>query len=212
MAGRSANRPARFSQPRIFLRPVLIRTFIAVTLAVSTVEEIAKVQALLREAKADIRWVRAENMHLTLKFLGDIDHTQVAPILDRLHSTLQAQSVFPVLAQGLGGFPNLTRPRVVWAGLIGDTLTTVSQAVETALVPLNFPLSKRPFRPHITLGRVRSQRGWSDVLARVQQYQQTYFGESIIDQVTLYQSSLQSDLQPSRTVYTPLGSISLQAL
>ncbi len=186
----------------------MIRTFIAVTLAVSTAEEIAKVQAQLREVKADIGWVRAENMHLTLKFLGDIDCTQVAPILEVLHTTLQAQPALSVLAQGLGGFPNLKRPRVVWAGLIGDTLTTVSHAVETALVALNFPMHKRPFRPHITLGRVRSQRGWSDVLARVQQYKQTHFGESIIDQVTLYQS----DLRPSGAVHTPLGSIPLQAL
>ena len=186
----------------------MIRTFIAVTLAVSTAEEIAKVQAELKEIKADIRWVRAGNMHLTLKFLGDIDRSRVAPILEVLRARLQAQAAFSIHAQGLGGFPNLTRPRVVWAGLIGDTLTAVSQAVETALVPLNFPLQKRPFRPHITLGRVRSQRGWSDVLPRVQQYAQTYFGESLIDQVTLYQS----DLRPSGVAYTRLGSIPLQAL
>ena len=189
----------------------MIRTFIAVNLAASTAEEIAKVQAELREIKAGIRWVRAENMHLTLKFLGDIDRSRVVPILEVLHATLQAQPAFLVHAQGLGGFPNLTRPRVVWAGLTQatrDTLTAVSHTLETALVPLDFPVEKRPFRPHVTLGRVRSQHGWSDVLPRVQQHGQTSFGESLIDQVTLYQS----DLRPSGVVYTRLGSIPLQAL
>ena len=186
----------------------MIRTFIAVTLATSVVEEIAKVQTKLREIKTDIRWVRAENMHLTLKFLGDINRSQVEPILEGLRATLQRQPAFSVHAQGLGGFPNLTRPRVVWAGLAGDTLAAVSHAIETALVPLDFRIEKRPFRPHLTLGRVRSQQGWSDVLLRVQQHEHTYFGESLIDQVTLYQS----DLRPSGAAYTRLGSIPLQAL
>jgi 2'-5' RNA ligase len=142
----------------------LIRTFIAVTLAASTVEEIAKVQAELKEIKADIRWVRAENMHLTLKFLGDTNRSKIGPILEVLHTTLQRQPAFSVHAQGLGGFPDLTRPRMVWAGLTEDRLIAVSHAVETALVPLDFPMEQRPFRPHLTLGRVRSQRGWSDML------------------------------------------------
>ena len=186
----------------------MIRAFIAVTVATSIVEEIAKVQAELKKIKADIRWVRAENMHLTLKFLGDVNRSQVEPILEVLRTTLQRQPAFCVYAQGLGGFPNLIRPRVVWAGLTEDKLTAVSHAVETALVPLDFPIEKRPFRPHLTLGRVRSQQGWSDVSPRVQQHEHTYFGESLIDRVALYQS----DLRPSGAAYTRLGSIPLQAL
>ena len=184
----------------------MIRTFIAVNLAPSVVEEIAKIQTELQQAKADIRWVRVEGMHLTLKFLGDIDRRQVAPIVAALQTTLQDQPVVQVTARGLGGFPNLRRPRVIWAGLSGDGLVTLRDRVETALVGLDFPLGERRFTPHITLGRVRSQRGWPEVLALIRQSEQADFGESIIDTVTVYQS----ELQPGGAVYTPLGSIPLQ--
>lgn len=185
----------------------MIRTFIAVTLPVSTVEEIAKVQTELRTIKTDIRWVRVENMHLTLKFLGEIGRSRVAPTLDLQRSTFRAQPAFSVVAQGRWGIPNHSRPRVIWAGLIGGTLTAVGHAAQTALVSLDFPIEKRPFKPHITLGRVRSLSGWSDILPHVQRHQHTCFGESIVNEVMLYHS----DLQPSG-VYTRLGTIALQAL
>lgn len=126
-------------------------------------------------------------MHLTLKYLGEIDRSRVASILKVLRATFQAQPAFSVVAQGLGCLPNLSRPGVIWAELIGDTLTAVGHALQTALVPLDFPIEKRPFRPHITHGRVRSQHGWSNMLPVIRQHQHTCFGESIVDQVTLYQ-------------------------
>ncbi|HEV8715891.1 MAG TPA: RNA 2',3'-cyclic phosphodiesterase, partial [Candidatus Binatia bacterium] len=110
------------------------------------------------------------------------------------------------LAQGLGAFPNLRRPRVLWAGLRGEGLQEMSQALETALMPLDFPPEERELTPHLTLGRVRSLRGWEHVLAVVKEYEQTRFGESTVDQVTLYQS----ELRPDGAVYSPLGSVPLQ--
>lgn len=187
----------------------MIRTFIAVNLALSVAEEIAKVQARLQQIEADIRWVRVKGMHLTLKFLGDIDPRQVAPILDTLHAALREQAALHVTARGLGGFPNLKRPRVIWAGLSGDGLKELRDHVEAALVRLDFPpqaSQERRFTPHITLGRVRSQRGWNRVLPLIRQSERADFGHSTVDTVTVYQS----DLQPGGAVYTPLGSVSLQ--
>lgn len=189
-----------------FRETPLIRTFIAVNLAAPVVEEIAKVQLRLKQAKADIRWVRVEGMHLTLKFLGEIDYRQVVPIVDRLHAALREQAALQVTARGLGGFPNLNRPRVIWVGLSGNGLTELRDRVEAALVRLDFPPEARRFTPHMTLGRVRSQRGWNQVLALIRQSEQADFGQSVIDTVTVYQS----DLQPTGAVYTPLGSIPLQ--
>jgi RNA 2',3'-cyclic 3'-phosphodiesterase len=82
----------------------------------------------------------------------------------------------------------------------------MSEAIETALMPLDFPPEEREFTPHLTLGRVRSLRGWEHVLAGVKEYEQTRFGESIVDQVTLYQS----ELRPDGAVYTALGSAALR--
>ncbi len=184
----------------------MIRAFVEVRLATTVVEEIAKVRAALQDAKGDIRWARVEGLHLTLKFLGDISRGQVGPILTALHEALQEQPPLRVLAQGLGAFPNLKRPRVLWVGLSGAGLKELGEAVETALMPLDFPPEEREFTPHLTLGRVRSLRGWERVLAVIKTYEQTYFGESMVHEVTLYQS----DLRPDGAIYSPLGSVPLR--
>jgi RNA 2',3'-cyclic 3'-phosphodiesterase len=184
----------------------LIRAFIAVSLAPAVGEEIAKIQSTLKEAQGDIRWTRVESMHLTLKFLGDITHTQVDSILVALRNVLCDQPLLHVQAHGLGAFPNLKRPKVLWAGLSGEGLAGLQEKVESALVALDFPREERGFTPHFTLGRVRSLRGWEQILAVVRKHEQVQFGESVIDHVTLYQSTLRSD----GAVYSPLGTVSLQ--
>ena len=217
----------------------MIRAFIAVTLAPSVVEEIAKVQAALRRADGEpgaVRWTRVENMHLTLKFLGNIDQHQVAPILTRLRHVGRDCPAFQVEARQLGGFPSLGRPRIIWAGL-HDTandaalqgekhspLPGLSKAIETALSELDFPVEQRAFRPHITLGRVRSQRGWERILPLVQDYRHTAFGTSVIDRISLYRSDLRPQASvitqetrgrsrvplPTGAIYTALGSVPLR--
>jgi 2'-5' RNA ligase len=184
----------------------LIRAFIAVTLAESVIEEIAKVRTALQETGGDIRWTRMEGLHLTLKFLGDIARNQVEPIVEVLHNIAQQHSPLHFVAQGLGVFPHLRRPRVLWVGLKGDGVVALSEAIETALMPLDFPPEEREITPHLTLGRVRSPRGWDRVAAIFKEHEYTYFGESIIDSMTLYQS----DLQPGGAVYTPLESVSFR--
>ena len=184
----------------------MIRTFIAVTLAAPVIEEIAKVRSILQEAKGDIRWTRREGLHLTLKFLGDIARNQVEPILSALQETVRERPPLHIVAQGLGAFPSLKRPRVLWVGLSGEGLKELGEVVEATLMPLDFPPEEREFNPHLTLGRVRSLRGWERVLAVVKEYEHVRFGESTVDQVTLYQS----ELRPDGAVYSPLGSVAFR--
>jgi 2'-5' RNA ligase len=184
----------------------LIRAFIAVNLAPAVGEEIANTQTALKHAQGDIRWTRIEGMHLTLKFLGDIAQAQVAPILTALQGALSDYHAFSVQAHGLDAFPNLKRPKVLWAGLQGEGLIGLQEKVESALIPLDFPREERDFTPHITLGRVRSLRGWEQVLAVVRKHAQIQFGESLIDRVVLYQSTL----RPDGAVYNSLGTVPLQ--
>jgi 2'-5' RNA ligase len=143
---------------------------------------------------------------VTLKFLGDIARNQVEPILAALQAAFREQPPLHVSVQGLGAFPNLRRPRVVWVGLTGEGFKELSETVEGALMPLDFPPEEREFAPHLTLGRVRSLRGWERVLAVVKEHEQTGFGESIIAQVTLFQS----ELRPDGAVYHALGAISFK--
>ena len=180
---------------------MLIRAFIAASLAPSVSEEMAKVQSALLNPDCDIRWVKPQGFHLTFRFLGNIEQTRVAPILTALRAAARLQPRFQVRTQGLGAFPSLTRPRVLWARLSGDGLRELHTKIESALGSCGFPSEDRAFRPHITLGRVRSLRGWSQVLEGIKEYLQHDFGESLIDTVTLYQS----DLRPGGAVYTSLG-------
>lgn len=184
----------------------MIRAFIAINLAASVIEEIAKVQSALQDTKGDIRWTRAHNLHLTLKFLGDIARGQVEPILHALQDALRGRPALRLVVRGLGAFPNPKKPRVLWAGIAGEGLKELSETVETALMALDFPPEEREFTPHLTIGRVRSLRGWDRVLAVMRAHEQADFGESVVDHVTLYQSTL----RPDGAVYTPLGVIPLR--
>lgn len=184
----------------------MIRAFIAINLAPPVIEEIAKVQSRLQETRGDLRWSRVESLHLTLKFLGDIARNQVEPIVGALREALRAQSPLHVVARGLGAFPNLKKPRVLWAGIMGEGLKELSEKIEIALMPLDFPPEEREFTPHLTIGRVRSLRGWDRVLAVLKEYEQSSFGESTVDQVILYQS----DLRPNGAIYSPLGGVPLR--
>jgi 2'-5' RNA ligase len=175
-------------------------------LAESVIEEIAKVRLRLQEARGDVRWTRAEGLHLTLKFLGDIARNQVEPILAVLQDLVHERPALRIVAQGLGAFPHLRRPRVLWVGLQGEGIVELSEALETALMPLDFPPEEREFTPHLTLGRVRSPRGWERIFALIKEHEQAYFGESTVDRLTLYQS----DLRPDGAIYTSLGSVSFR--
>ncbi len=187
---------------------MLIRAFIAANLALSVSEEMAKVQSALQKAQSDIGWVKPQGFHLTFRFLGNIEQARIVPLPTALRAAVRLQPQFRVRTQGLGAFPSLTRPRVLWAGLSGDGLQELHTKIESALDSCGFPPEDRTFRPHITLGRVRSPRGWNHVLEGIKAYLQYDFGESPIDKVTLYQS----DLRPGGAVYTPLGVAPLEPI
>jgi len=146
-----------------------IRTFIAVDLPGQVKDRIEEIVLPLRPLSRSIRWVRPEGLHLTLKFLGEIPEEQLPAIFTALETALCGRSSFHFRLSGLGGFPNLRRPRVLWIGIRegGEPLRELAGAVEKALVPCGFPPEKRPFSPHLTIGRVRSPRDLQAVLERL---------------------------------------------
>lgn len=166
------------------------------------------VQTLLgefRRIKADVRWVRAEGMHVTLKFLGWVD----GPLLERVHAALAtavpAQPALQVHVRGIGAFPTLRRPRVLWVGLQGAGLVELAAHVDRVVTPLGFEPERRAFTPHITLGRVSSMRGWSHVEELFKAHLDDDFGASGVRAVTVYRSTL----RPDGAVYTALWTIPL---
>ncbi|HBV95941.1 MAG: hypothetical protein JL50_04815 [Peptococcaceae bacterium BICA1-7] len=137
-----------------------IRLFWAVNLPLDIRKKLCYIKDRLGEAGADAKWVEEENLHVTVKFLGDTDPGRVSEITESVSSRLKDLGSFMLEPQGMGFFPGAHSPRVLWVGLGGDvgTLGKVALAVEDAMEELGFPREGRRFSPHLTLSRIRSPR------------------------------------------------------
>ncbi len=135
-----------------------VRSFIAIELDEAMRKGLDGLQRWLKESVAfPVRWVRPEGIHLTLKFMGDIQAEMVERVLAALPPVAAQFSPIELSISGLGVFPNSRRPRVLWAGLHGDleTLSALQLAVDDAVGKLGLPKEQRAYSPHLTLGRVR---------------------------------------------------------
>ena len=182
-----------------------IRCFIAVDIAAPVRAKLREVIEQCAHRKSDVRWVRGDGLHVTLKFLGWIEARRLQQIEAALAQALQGRPALRIRVGGLGAFPSLRRPRVLWVGLEGDGLGELAECVEQAMDRLGFEPEKRGFTPHITLGRVNGMRGWSHVEDTLKTHLTEDFGESAVEAVTLYGSTL----RPDGAIYTPLWTIPL---
>ena len=112
-------------------------------------------------AADDVRWVRPENVHLTIQFLGAVPEERVGAVEQALRDAAAGARPLSLTLRGAGGFPNARRPRVLWAGLEGDVAALAALAADLGarLAKLGFPPEERAFSPHLTLGRARDGRG-----------------------------------------------------
>lgn len=168
-----------------------IRSFIAIPIHDEIKRSLGKLIATLRESGADIKWVRPDNLHLTLKFLGNIDDTQVTSITNRLDTIGENNSPFSFKLSGTGTFPGPGRPRVIWVGLKGfEPATGLFREIDDAMADEEFEREKRPFSPHITIGRVRSQRGIAKLMEELVKYKDAGFGTQDVESLHLMKSVL----------------------
>jgi 2'-5' RNA ligase len=186
------------------------RLFIGVLLPEETRTAIGPAQQALRDQKLAVRWVRPENWHITLHFLGEIDSAAVPGLSARLAAELAGLAAPDLRCQGLGAFPNLRRPRVLWAGIAGDVdrLARIQAAAVAAGETVGVGAEKRPYHPHVTLGYVRDQASPAEraecgaALGRVAWAGD---GERPYPAVALIRSVLGRD----GAIYTPLWQIEL---
>jgi 2'-5' RNA ligase len=136
-----------------------LRLFIAVPISDAVTRFLKSTQTALNQVGLNIRWVPVENIHLTLKFLGDIDAASVDAVAERMDAAADANVPFELIAAGVGGFPNLRGFRVLWVGVDGDTgrLETLQRDVESELETLGIKKERRRFHPHLTLARTRKR-------------------------------------------------------
>ncbi len=137
-----------------------MRCFIALEIPQSIKDSLQSLQETLKASQADVRWVKPESMHLTLRFLGNIEDTQVEQVKSLLDAVAQDHSVFTLGVKGVGAFPDTQSPKVVWAGLDKgkDKLIQLTKALCSHSKAQDLPPEDNPFSPHITLGRVRSRK------------------------------------------------------
>jgi RNA 2',3'-cyclic 3'-phosphodiesterase len=183
-----------------------VRTFIAVPLPQDCHRLLSRLQSEMRAMEADVRWTAVPSIHLTLKFLGEIDPDLVPKLAPALRSATASFSPFGLSLRGLGGFPNLRSPRVLWCGIEGDTegLHRLQNAVEQTCASFGFEPEAREFHPHLTLGRVQGKRNLQRVLDYIKigsDFEQPF----AVDRVHLYRSVL----TPRGANYSVLETIEL---
>jgi 2'-5' RNA ligase len=155
-----------------------------------------------------VAWVAPGKLHLTLKFLGNVDQARVEEIVAALRGAAAGVAAFEAAVRGLGAFPTPTRPRVIWAGVSegADTMVELAGRVDTALAILGFPREARPFSPHVTLGRVRVPRRDPALAEALAGGEGREFGRVRVGRVAL----MQSRLSPKGSEYTELAGVPLR--
>ncbi len=190
----------------------VLRVFIAVELDDAVKTALVRAQNRLRAEPISgfVRWVDPAGVHLTLKFLGDIEAERVPHVLGAMQVACAGVAPFELAVRGAGCFPNYQRPNVIWAGLVGDvkTATALAQHLEDECARLGFDPEERPFSPHFTLGRVGREVGLKErgqLGEMVRRFDLGPVGAIIADTVHL----MRSELRPSGARYTSLGHVKL---
>jgi 2'-5' RNA ligase len=171
-------------------------------------ERVVKLKRELAATGAAVRWTRDEGLHLTLKFLGSVAGGRLDAVRDTVAPPLSEVASFPARVTGLGVFPRLERPRIVWVGVDAPELMHLAGLVESATATLGFANEARAFRGHVTLGRIKDRHGWAPLAAALKEHWADDLGTFDVRHVTAFRS----DLQRGGSVYTELWTIPLRSL
>ncbi len=179
-----------------------IRTFIAIDLSEENQNKLALIQDKLKECPTCVRWVKPENIHLTLKFLGDISQNKIQKIIKLIPGIYKDAAPFAFDITHLGAFPKISRPNIIWVGIENnaDKLRGLADKLEHGLVSLGFAKKPKKFSPHITIGRVKNFKGVKKFIEAIESIQ--IDPPLLQDDITI--SLYQSTLTSQGPVYTPL--------
>jgi 2'-5' RNA ligase len=184
-----------------------MRLFVALEIPSTVRENLAELLKSLRSMSPQTRWVRPENLHVTLKFIGEVPETKLAAIRSALAGARSDQPV-TLDFRGLGFFPNEKHPRVFWAGIEASAnLKTLAADIDKATEKLGIPREKRPFSPHLTLARFEPPRLPEKLRAAIQENSARDFGSLCTNQFQL----IESKLKPSGAEYTTVESFPFAA-
>jgi 2'-5' RNA ligase len=183
-----------------------LRCFIAIELPERLKEDISALTERLRATGADVKWVPAGNLHLTLKFLGNTPEENLQGIKERVQAAAGRHRNFGAQLSSVGVFPSKVRPRVLWIGFSRpEEILLLQGDIEKNMQALGYEPESRPFKAHLTIGRARSMRGKDLLLKELDTFENTVFGEFQVEAISV----MRSELRPSGARHTMLYSIQL---
>lgn len=188
--------------------PQSIRCFIAIEIPEPIQNQLVRIQEMLRNQIGKASWVKLGNIHLTLKFLGDVNPEDIESIGKAVEEVASRHYSFSLHIGGVGAFPNLARPRVIWAGVrVGvDHASALAQDINLALNRHGFPLETKKFNPHLTIGRLREKVDLKSYANQYRRYNRINGAEMTVDAISL----IRSQLDFRGAIYSTLKSYSLR--
>lgn len=184
-----------------------MRTFIAIEIPENIKKELIEAQNKLKGSGVEAGWTRPEGIHLTLKFLGEVDESRIPEIMAALTQAIQGHTAFRIKISGAGAFPNLRNARVAWIGVAGAlmNLAALQKSVEASMASLNFEPEERAFTPHLTLARIKFIRSRDAWLKAFEQIKDIQLPEFEVTGVSL----MKSELRRTGAIYTEVGRVEL---
>jgi 2'-5' RNA ligase len=186
------------------------RIFLAVDIDAALRRRVEQFLDRCRATRAEVNWVAAQNLHLTVKFLGDVPDAQIAEICRAAADAARGIAPWDLELAGVGAFPHLNRPTTLWIGCAAgrEELAGLAERLEAAMESLGFPRESRAFSAHLTFGRIkRASAGLPALKTLLQSHTQEAFGRTRIDRLIVFSS----DLKPGGPIYTPLAECPLGA-
>lgn len=183
-----------------------MRTFIAIELPERIKKKIEQLQTPLKKTNAFVSWVKPENIHITLKFLGEVPEEKINEVSSSSGKALEGAKKFTMSLKGMGAFPDSRRPRVIWigAGSGEKELSSMASKIEEEMEKIGFPKEDRKFSAHFTIGRVKSPKNIEKLMELVKS--SDFSTEDIeVNEVVV----MRSQLHPAGAIYTPLRKIPL---
>lgn len=181
-----------------------VRTFVAVEISEAVRSAAGKIIRQLAKCDANVRWVEPENMHLTLKFLGEVGSLELPDVCRAVEEAVAEVPGFTFDVGGVGAFPKVDRPRTIWLGVTSgiEELSELHKAIENTLYKLGYPPENRRFSPHLTLGRVKhAGPELAELSERISSLADQRAGTAAVDEVTVFSSELTRE----GPVYQPLS-------
>jgi 2'-5' RNA ligase len=187
-----------------------IRAFLAIDPPEDILQAMSRLQEKLkREISGRISWTKPQGQHLTLKFFGDISTEDVKNICSAVQNRVTSEPSLSLKIEKLGVFPGARRPLVVWCGVTGDVekLSVLQKQLDSDFAGIGFPRENRPFRAHLTIGRIKDPSGLTGISEALTKYNAFAAGEFVCKKLILFQSRL----TPQGAIYTKLAEFALGA-